>query len=164
MKETSELASSVFRGVGSLIGLPAVKNFIASDTFMVSCDGELPVSYLSETFKENFLGVTRKITPAAVVRQRRLLWYFFDGHILAALGDKDPAKIERARVALAHVPVFLKTADRTEQFLFYVQNAEEIALAVIVDWLKNGWRFEAYLVASVEKPSARGEGIRVVSP
>ncbi len=74
------------------------------------------------------------------VRQRKLLRRSVDTPILAALGDKDVAKIVRARMALAHVFSFLKTADRSKWFIFYVADAKGNVWAV--NAVLGRWRLE----------------------
>ena len=68
-----------------------------------------------------------------------------DPAILAALGDKFPNKIIRARIALAHSFHFLKAAERNEKhrYLFYVNDDR----VVFVLWGTNGWLLDAMPVS-----------------
>lgn len=133
--------------VGMPTELAAIASFVARDKFVVNTKGELSISYLGANFRANFLDVVEADVPAAVLRQRKLLKSSVDTPILAALGDEDPTKVEKARVALAHVFSYLKTADRSLWFLFYVADAKGVVWVVRAHWHDGGWHVLALPVS-----------------
>ena len=163
-KAKSCVSTKVLAGLLELTGEPvkmsAIERFVARDKFVVNRQGELPISYLGDNFKGNFLDVVEENVPACTLKQRKLLKASVDTPILNALGDKDLAKIEKARSALAQVFDYLKTADRTKWYLFYVADAKGIVWAVHAYWGGHGWRVDA---DSVTGPDEWGADDRVVS-
>lgn len=141
--------------VGEPIPVPATECFIARDKFVIDRNGELPISYLGDNFKDNFLDVIEGDVKAADLKQRKLLKRSIDGPILSALGGQGKAK-----VALAHVFEFLKVADRSQWFIFYVEDAKGTVGAVGAYWSDRGWRVSAH---SVEDTREWRGGLRVVS-
>jgi hypothetical protein len=146
--------------VGSPVEVSSVARFIARDKFVVNTKGELPISYLGDNIRANFLDVVETDVPAMTLKQRKLLKPSADAPILAALGDEDTTKIEKARTALAHVFSYLKTADRSLWFIFYVADAKGIVWAVGARWSVYGWDVYA---GPVSNPRGWGAGYNVVS-
>lgn len=146
--------------VGVPVELSAVAHFVARDKFKVDVRGELPISYLGANFRANFLNVVETDVPAVRLKQRKLLKKSVDIPILRALGDEDPAKAEKARIALAHVFNYLKKADRSLWFIFYVADAKGTVWAVHAYWGVDGWNVSADPVSG---PHEWGVGRRVVS-
>ncbi len=155
-----KVLADLLEQVGEPVKLSAVERFVARDKFMVNRNGELPISYLGDNFKGNFLDVVEEDVKPMTAKQRKLRKSSVDGPILAALGDKDLNKVEKARVALAHTFEFLKTADKSKWFIFYVADAKGVLWAVGADWGVDGWRVEASPVAY---PLEWRDGRRVVS-
>lgn len=141
--------------VGQPVDLPATPRFVAKDMFVVDRKGELPISYLGDNFQANFLDVVEENVEAAALKQRKLLKRSVDGPILSALEGE-----EKARVALAHVFDYLKTADRNLWFIFYVADAKGVLWAVYAAWNGGGWYVHAYAVSD---PNEWDDGYRVVS-
>lgn len=154
------ILAGLLEEIGEPVELPVIPCFVAHEKFVVNRDGELPISGLGRNFQTNFLDVVEEPVPAATLKQRRLLKRSVDGPILAALGDADLAKIEKARVALAHVFSYLKTAARNRWYIFYVADAKGRVWAVDASWDGRGWGLEAY---SVRDPNGWLAGGRVVS-
>ncbi len=152
--------ANLLEEVGEPAKLPAVKRFVAREKFIVDCNGELPISFLGSNFQENFLDVVEENVRVAILKQRKLLKPSVDTPILAALGDPDLQKIKKAKVALAHVFHFLKTADRSKWFVFYVADAKGNVWTVLARWFDVGWFVYAN---AVSYPYEWFAGIRVVS-
>jgi hypothetical protein len=142
-KAKSGASTKVLAGLLELTGEPtkmsAIERFVARDKFVVNRQGELPISYLGDNFRNNFLDVVEENVPACTLKQRKLLKASVDTPILNALGDKDLAKIEKARSALAHTFDYLKTDDRSKWYIFYVADAKGIVWAVSAYWDGDGW-------------------------
>lgn len=142
------------------VHLPAIPRFVAREKFVVDRNGELPISGLGSNFETNFLDVEETGVPAIVLKQRRLRQRSVDTSILAALGDTDLAKIEKARIALAHVFGYLKTANCGLWYIFYVADAKGRVWAVHAYWYGGGWYVEAF---SVSDPNEWFTDLHVVS-
>lgn len=155
-----KVLADLLEEVGEPIKLSAVGRFVARDKFVVNRNGELPISYLGDNFKGNFLDVVEESVKPMTAKQRKLRKSSVDGPILAALGDKDLNKIEKARVTLAHAFEFLKTADKSKWFIFYVADAKGVAWAVFARWNGHGWGVEA---SPVTYPGEWNDGRLVVS-
>lgn len=125
---------------GEAVSVPANDHFVARDKFVIDRNGELPISYLGDNFKSNFLGVTELNVKAVTLKQRKLLKRSVDGPILSALGG-----VEKATIKLANVFEFLKTADRSKWFIFYIADTN---WAVYAFWSDHGWDVEALSVTS----------------
>lgn len=141
--------------VGQPVDLPAIERFVAREKFVVDRNGELPISYLGDNFRNNFLDVIEENVEATALKQRKLLKRSVDGPILSALEGE-----EKARVALAHVFDYLKTADRKLWFIFYVKDAKGMLWAVRARWDDDGW--DVYAIA-LTSPGGWDGGRRVVS-
>ena len=127
---------------GPMTQTRAIANFVARNKFVVDVQGELPIWSMNASFRAYFLDVIELDVPFAMLKQNKLLKPAFNADILAALGDT--TKIEKARVALAHVFSYLKTADHRFWFLFYVADAEGIIWAVHASWHVGGWEIHAF--------------------
>lgn len=154
---SNTVIANLLEEVRQSVKLPAIERFIAREKFKVDCNGELPISFLSDNFRTNLLGVVEEGVEAATLRQRKLLKSSTNDPILCALGGKD-----KARVALAHVFDYLKTADRTQWYIFYVADVKGVPWAVFAGWFSDdgGWSVEA---RSVSYPIGWDDGRQVVS-
>jgi hypothetical protein len=141
--------------VGQPVDLPAIERFVAREKFVVDRNGELPISHLGDNFRANFLDVVEENVEAAKLTQRKLLKRSVDKPILSALDGE-----EKARIALAHVFDYLKTADRNLWFIFYVKDAKGVLWAVYAGWDDGGWYVDA---DAVSNPDEWRDGRRVVS-
>jgi hypothetical protein len=157
---TPKVLADLLEEVGEPTKLSAAERFVARDKFVVNQNGELPISYLGDNFKGNFLDVVEEDVKPMTAKQRKLRKSSVDGPILAALGDKDLNKIEKARVALAHAFEFLKTADKSKWYIFYVADAKGVVWAVGARWDGGGWYVEAF---PVTRPNVWRGGRHVVS-
>jgi hypothetical protein len=150
-----ELIADLLEPVGEPVAMCADMRFIARDRFLLDRGGELPISYIGDDFTAHFLDLIEEGVEAAALQQYRLTKGAVDALIFAALGGQD-----RARIALAHLHHFLKTADRAHWFFFYVTDASGMLWAVDAYWRDHGWDLEAY---SVTYPRGWRSGGRVVS-
>lgn len=141
-----EITVRVIKGLleefGPMTETRAIANFVARNKFVADVQGELPIWSLSASFQRIFLDVIELDVPFAMLKQSKLLKPATNPVILAALGNT--TKIEKARVALAHVFSYLKTADHRFRFLFYVADAKGIIWAVHASWNVGGWAINAY--------------------
>lgn len=131
---------------GEPMKVPGIVNFVACDKFVVDRNGELPISYLGDNFRNNFLDVVEKVVKTATLKQRKLLKRSVDEPILSALGGT-----RKAQVALGNVFEFLKTADRSKVYIFYVADAKGVVWAVIAYWDDGGWDVGARSVADPDE-------------
>jgi len=151
-------SQKVLAGLLELVGEPlklgAVKSFKV-EKFRIDRNGELPISYIGDDLKTHVLKVLGSEIDAKPItlKQRKLLKMSVDGPILDALGGHD-----KARISLAHAFEFLKTADKTKWYLFYIEGTDWVLSAV---WNVDGWNLEAY---SVTSPLEWSGGAVVVSP
>ncbi|HEX8946981.1 MAG TPA: hypothetical protein VF829_02095 [Candidatus Paceibacterota bacterium] len=141
------------------IELPAHKRFVVRENFVENTDSAVPISYLGDNLKANFLDLVEENVPAMTAKRRKLLKALVDEPIVNALGDTID-KIEKARMALAHVFDTLKTADRSKWYIFYVADKNATVWAVNAYWRDVGWRVEAN---SVRRPRRWIVGDCVVS-
>jgi hypothetical protein len=154
---STQIPEDLLEITGGPIELPSVEGvFVGRQTFKVDRNGKPPISYLGANFKANFLDVQEGDLRPIRVRQRKLLKASVDGLILSTLGGE-----ARARMALGHVYEFMKTANRSLWYIFYVADKNGIVWAVDVIWHDSGWRVDADPVAS---PNEGRDGSRVVSP
>jgi hypothetical protein len=153
--EAAMVAGGLLEIVGEPVYLPAAGRFVARDKFVAYRAGELPIRYLGDDFTAHFLDVIERQVPAETLYQYRLVRSSVDGPIFAALGGE-----HGARIALAQIYEFLKTADRGQWFFFYVADAAGELWAVDTYWREQGWDLEAY---SVTYPRGWRGGGRVVS-
>ncbi len=146
--ETGKSASDTVLGgflkeTGDPIGLPSVKRFAVRDKLRIDVNSELPIIYLDSELRIGFPDLVEENVPAMTVRQHRLLRSSMDRSILADLGDRNFPEIRKARVSFAHVFEFLKVADRSKDFIFYVENARGLAYAINAFWFRKGWNIKA---------------------
>jgi len=147
--------SDLFEQIGEPVSVPSSDRFVARDKFVVDRNGELPISWLSDNFQTNFLDLVEENVPAVSLKQRKLKKRSLDGPIISALRGK-----KRARVALAHAFNFLKVADRSRWYIFYILDSKGVLWAVRACWSDDGWYVHAY---SVEDPREWLAGNHVVS-
>jgi len=134
-KSTStKVLADLLELTGEPIQLPVSDCFVARDKFREDRNGELPISYLGDNFKANFLDKVEERVEKTTLKRRKLLKSLPDALILDALGGHD-----KAEVKLAHVFEFLKMADRNHWFIFYVRDAKGILWAVRAGWGGRGW-------------------------
>lgn len=140
---------------GDLIEVAGAERFVASEKFVVDHSGELPISGLGDNFKANFLDkVEEKMKPARL-KKRKLLKRSVDEPIIKVLGGE-----KKVEVMLTHVFTFLKTADRTKHYIFYVCDVNGVLWAVNASWNGYGWCVDAF---SVSVPVKWDDGHVVVS-
>ena len=152
---SGEVVADLLEVVGQPVELPAAERFVARDKFVVDSAGELPLTYVGEDFTEKFLGVVEEGVTTARIQPYKLVKATIDGPIFSALGGEGGAKI-----ALAHLFEFLKTADRSSWYFFYVVDAAGSLWAVDTYWRDGGWDLESY---SVTYPRGWRGGGHVVS-
>ena len=145
----------LLQDIGEPIEFPAVERFVTAEHFVLNKDREVPISYLGDNFKQWLLGLTETNVPAITVRQRKLLKQSVDTPILTALGGEIKAK-----TFMAHVHEFLKTADRTKWYLFYITTVSGTVCALYAGWYGDGWYLDAY---SVSDPGPWRDGGVVVA-
>ena len=135
--------------------LPAIKEFVARDRFIVDTSetAELKISYLGDNFQTWLLGKVEKYVGGCEVKISKLLKRSRDDGILDELGDN-------AENALAHVYEFLKSANHKLWYIFYVKDADGVLRAVFALWRDDGWYISA---GSVESPDDWDAGSQVVS-
>lgn len=140
---------------GQPVRVPASERFVARDKFRIDRDGELPISLIGEDFIAHFLDLVETDVAATTLKQCVLVEGTIDAPIFHALGGE-----ENAKVPLAHVFAFLKVADRSKWYFFYVADSAGQLWAVDTYWRDGGWDIEAY---SVTYPRGWRGGGRVVS-
>lgn len=121
--------------VGDLIEAPGIESFDVHANFSIG--GELPI--VSVCGLPDI--VEWDILPA-VLKKRKLLKRAVDVRVVATLGDENPAKIEKSRIAFAHVFEFLKTANIHENLNFYVDVDAYDSVLSINTWYDLGLHIE----------------------
>ncbi len=139
---SKKILADLLELVGEPLRVPVYERFVARDKFVIDRNGEVPISWLGDKFKANFLDLIEDNATAATLKQRKLLKSSVVGPILSALGG-----VEKATVALANAWEFLKAADRTKWFIFYIKDAKGTVWAVNALWRVGGWSVEAAPVA-----------------
>ena len=127
---------------GKPVLLPAIPRFVTEEAFRVRSNGEVPIRRFGKKFRERFLPLVERKVPAAALRGDKLAKDSSDGSILATVGA-DIATRKRARVFLAHVFEFLKTADTACWYMCYAVDAYGLVGALDIDYMKGGWGIEA---------------------
>lgn len=115
--------------------------FVACEKFVENRNGEVPIAFIYGDARD-FLDIREENIPAAVLKRHKVLQRATDRHIIAAFGDKDLAKIERAKSYAAHVYAFLR--DRANVFKCYtcfVLGASGNPLSLHI-WHDDGWHIE----------------------
>lgn len=146
------------------VKMPAVKKFVARKKF---CAGEttdgVPIAWLGDNFKNNFLGKTEENVPAAELKNQRLRKGSLDKPILAELGGEKAAKI-----FLANFWEILREKTRNGEtgwmFGYILADEDDDDTLWAVDAARfsagDGWAVRAY---SVESPLEWSAGVEVVS-
>lgn len=125
----------------TLMEFSSVPRFVVRDNFVENRDGEVPIAYICGN-SEDFLDIVEEGVPAAVMKRRRVLKRATDTNIVAILGDKDLAKIEKARSYAAHVYAFLRDcASVFECYTSFVLGASGNPLSLHI-WYDDGWHIE----------------------
>jgi hypothetical protein len=146
--------------VGQPTSLEGCTRFVAREKWIVNSDGEVPISHLGHDIINNFLDLIEENVPPTRVRQRKLRKKAENSDILAALGEKDLYNIEKTCISFAHVYEFLKTADRTSWFIFYVFDVRGTCWELLFGWENDGWDACEYAVTHPGKWEA---GVIVIS-
>lgn len=152
---SGEIVADLLERSTASIPVSAADRFIAREKFAVGEEKELAVSYVGDDFIGHFLDLVEENVPAATLHQYRLLESSIDAPIFAALGGQ-----ESAMISLSHVFEFLKSADRSRWYFFYVSDVAGDLWALDAYWRDNGWDIETY---SVTYPRGWRGGGRVVS-
>lgn len=115
--------------------------------------GKHSISWAGSKFKKKLgdLSITlpKKLT---LTYQQKLDHSMLDSEILTEFKPTD--------VSLGEILVFLKNADKTGQYIFYVKATDGTLWAVFADWYGGGWGVEAF---SVSFPGRWGAARQVVS-
>lgn len=150
-----ETGGALLAPVSPPVQVPAIDRFTACEHFLVDREGELPISYIGEDFEEHFLDLIEENAGSVSLVPRMLMRGTIDAPIFETLGGENGA-----RVSLAHLFGFLKYADRTRWYFFYVADTAGKLWAVDTYWRDRGWDMEAY---SVTYPRGWRRGGCVVS-
>lgn len=156
-----KVLANLLEQAGNAMLLTSVERFVACEKLVVDRNGELPISCLCENFRTNFLALVEERMEAVMVEPYTLLKSSKDGPILVVVGDNNIAKVEKAKMTLAHTFEFLKTADRSKWFIFYIVSVKGVVWAVNARWYDNGWRIEAF---SFSSPTEWSAGYQFVFP
>lgn len=125
----------------TLMEFSAVPRFVTRDKFVENRDGEVPIAYICGD-SNNFLDIVEEGVPAVLLKRRRVFKRATDTNIVAALGDKDLAKIEKARSYAAHAYAFLRdTASIFECYTIFIIGASGNPLSLHI-WHDDGWHIE----------------------
>lgn len=145
------------------IDLPWVERFVASEefTFGKGDKGDkgdtVRLSLASERFANVFFDLVEEDVEPAALSLRKLLECSAERPILAVLGGRN-----RARIALAHMHMFLKRVNKTGVFLCYVADKRGVIWSVdaIYNFSLKDWDIDAVQ----EKSTAMLDVHRVLSP
>lgn len=97
--------------------------------------GQNDISWIGSNFKEHLYGIAFKKASAEGLETQKLSRFMND---TAILKEFDPAP-----VLLGDVLAFLKTANHSDWYIFYVNDAKGTLWAVDADWDGSGWRVGA---------------------
>lgn len=159
-KTAGTVLAGILEEADGLIECQSVPLFIACEKFVENRDGEVPIAFIYGDARD-FLDIREENVPAAVMKHRNVLKRAPDTNIVAALGDKDLAKIERARSYAAHVYAFLRDkASIFKCYTLFVLGASGNPLSLHI-WHDDGWQIE---VLPVPYPRELEIGDYVVSP
>lgn len=140
-KTAGTILGGLLEETDELIELPAVPLFITCEKFVENRDGEVPIAYICGNAKD-FLDIREENVPAAVLKRHKVLKRATDRHVIAAFGDNDLAKIERAKSYAAHVYAFLRDkASIFECYTCFVLGASGHPLSLHM-WHDDGWHIE----------------------
>ncbi len=118
------------------ITLAATPHFSIAD-LEVDTEAPVPIANLGN-LKEAFRGLIEENVQERKGRVHRLLQGSLDAPIQAELGEDH-------EIAFGQVRPFLKDADRTKRYFFYIRGT---SLAVFADWGVDGWYLGAGSVES----------------
>lgn len=114
--------------------------------------GKNNINWVGSNFKEHLYGIEFKKASTEGIETRTLPRSMNDAVILKEFGP--------APVLLGDVLAFLKTANNSDWYIFYVVNALGNIWAVYAFWHGGGWRVGAHPVSG---PDAWNDGSVVVS-
>ena len=137
--ETVKVIAPLLEAVDAPVAVPAVARFAVRDKFVVGRDGELPIRYIGEDFAAKFGTIVEQGVEAGSLQQHRLVEASIDAPIVEALGGE-----RAADTPLAHLFAFLKSANRSRWYFFYVADPAGTLWAVDTYWRDGGWDMEAY--------------------
>lgn len=146
-----EVYEDLLKPFGKPANLLPTANFVVADHFKINTDSEFPISCMGENFKAWLLSLTEKRVPQRTLGMQRLLKNSVDEPIIRAMGGKT-----RARTYMAHVWQFLKTADRSKLYIFYIKNINGVVCALRARWYVGGWLLDASAVSRPGPWSAGG--------
>lgn len=110
------------------------------------------ISWISSSFEQKLYGIEFEEKSAAGLVTKTLPRYMNDAEISKEFGPEP--------VELGDILAYLKEADHSKWYIFYVNDASGTLWAVSADWDDRGWGVGA---GSVAYPSAWGGGSVVVS-
>lgn len=140
-KTVGTILGGLLEETDDLFECSSVPLFVACERFVENRNGEVPIAFIYGDARD-FLDIREESVPAAVLKRHKVLQRATDKHIVAAFGDKDLAKIERAKSYAAHVYAFLR--DRANVFKCYtcfVLGASGNPLSLHI-WHDDGWHIE----------------------
>ena len=128
---------SFLREFGKPVKLPAVGHFVATEHFVISKGGKVPISYIGKNFRRWLLPVVETGVPAMILRKRKLLEWSVDVPIITEIGG-----YEKAETPQAHIHAFLGNAYRyrEEGYVFYAVTALGTVCVAFAAWRGVGWR------------------------
>lgn len=138
----SNASTGLLEPFGEPVQVEGAIQFVPCKRIVKGLNGDLPISYVGENFQKVFADLVEDDVPAVSLKQRKLLKRSLDGPILSALRGK-----KRAKIALVHAFDFLKTADRSKWYIFYVADSKGVLWAVYAYWDGVGWPLSTVAVA-----------------
>lgn len=159
-KTAGTILDGLLEETDDLIECSSVPLFIACEKFVENRDGEVPIAYICGD-TQDFLDIREENVPAVVLKRHKVLKRATDRHVIAAFGDSDLARIERARSYAAHMYAFLRDkASIFECYTCFVLGASGNPLSPHF-WYDDGWHIE---VLPVPYPRELEIGDYAVSP
>ncbi len=157
MVATTELVGSLLSQSLGTIAIPATKEFIAQDRFVVNTSRKAPVkiSHLGKNFQKWFIKKIEKPAPKAVISYANLLKPLVDSQIISVLGGE-----EKSETMLAQIYALMKWQRNGENGIlltnscaniFYVRDISGELRAVFIRCLGLGWNMHA---RSIDYPIA----------
>lgn len=140
-KTAGTVLDGLLEETDDLLECSSVPLFIACEKFVENRDGEVPIAFIYGDARD-FLDIREENVPAVMLKRYKVLQRATDRHIIAAFGDKDLAKIERARSYAAHAYSFLRDkAIIFECYTCFVLGASGNPLSLHI-WHDDGWHIE----------------------
>ena len=145
------VAKQLLQRLSTTISIPAMKQFIAVDNFVVdtSKNAKVKISFLSDNIKANFLQKVESDEVAAEdLAINKLLECAYDPAIITALGGETKVEITLGQfsAAFAKQPNGEAGALLTNGYanVGYVRDINGVLWAVFGYWDVDGWRFRAF--------------------